>query len=399
MLSYDSAFSTISNHAKLLSCSSVRLADSLGLVLSDDSIATMPMPLFTNSAMDGFALAHADTRTASPACPFQLEIVYEVRAGFAPLDLVPGTAMRIMTGAPLPEGADCVVPVEDTQVTNGHIAIQERLTSGQNVRFAGSDSQPGDLLCRSGSVITPARMAIHAMFGFTHVNIVRRPKVAIVTTGDELVETGSVLQPGQIYNSNRVGLIGLLQAIGIEPAVVVHAFDHEDSAAQALAACSECDVIISSGGVSMGDYDVMRRTVEHLGKVEFWKTAVRPGKPFVFGFVGQSMFFGLPGNPVSTMVTFELYVRPVLLKMAGHTNIWRRTVFAELTEDYNHQPGRRDFVRVSVSNLSGRATATPHAKQGSGTLSSMADCDGLAVLHEDLTIVERGTVVPVWMIE
>ena len=314
MLTYEQAIAQILDKVAPKAPSEVSLGDALGLVLAEDIVSPVSLPPFTNSAMDGFAVRYEDVNGTSATLPVSGDIPAGATVGQT---LAPGTAMRIMTGAPLPEGADTVVPVEDTESQGDQIVIQEAGTRGQCLRPVGEDVTAGEVVVTADTLLRPAEIGMLAAVGRASVPAYPRPKVAIISTGDELVESGQELLPGQIYNSNGYALAAQVMEAGGVVVQRLHARDTPEALRAAFDACAGADVLLTSGGVSVGDFDYVKAVFAERGTVDFWRVAIRPGKPLAFGHWGETLFFGLPGNPVSSMVTFELFVRPALLKMRG----------------------------------------------------------------------------------
>jgi len=355
------------------------LAMCLGLALAADVTAPHPVPPFPNSAMDGYAVRSDDLATT----PVRLSVLEDVPAGkVAGQTVTAGTAIRIMTGAPIPAGADTVVRVEDTKRANGEVEVMVAPPFGASVRPAGGDVAAGTVVFEAGTRLTPAHIGVLATLGVAMPLVGRRPRVAFMSTGDELMpyET-SELAPGRIRDSNRPLLAGLLDEVGVE------CFDlgivPDDAALLTAAigqAASEGDVVVTSGGVSMGDYDLVKQVLGELGDVEFWQVAMQPAKPFAFGFVGGVPLFGLPGNPVSAMVAFEQFVRPALLHMMGCRRIFRPRVEGVLDEPLGSDPAKTVFARVRTHFIDGIRHANSSGGQASNVLSAVAFGDGFAVI-------------------
>lgn len=330
----------------------------------------------------------------------QLEVVGEVRAG-APgaLEVRAGTAARIMTGAPLPTGADAIVPVEETEEDDGVVAIRAVAPSGRHVRPAGDDVAEGDELVRAGMELGPGELALLASMGFSPIDVRRGPRVAIVVTGDELVPPESAPGPGQIRDSNSVALGALVRSAGGEAVPCAPVTDDLSATVEAFARAAKlCDLVISSGGVSVGRYDFVKMAIEELGRIDMWRVAMQPGKPVVLGAIGDTPFLGLPGNPVSIHIGFEQFVRPAIRKMRGCSSLLRPTLVATLEEAVHKSPGRLHFVRVRLAWRDGQWRATPTGRQGSHIQSSLVDCDGVARFEADAPVLNEGddVVVEVW---
>lgn len=396
MLTYDQAFAQILGKITPLDPVELPLTDALGCVLAEDIISPQNIPPFDNSSMDGFAVRAIDLAAVPKTLPVQGDI--PAGALFVPA-LMPGKALRIMTGAPVPDGADMVVPVEDTEAQAGDIAFLERVTMGQNIRRAGEDVTAGSVVVTAGSQIRPAEIGMMAAVGRASVRARPRPRVAILSTGDELIEPGHALQTGQIYNSNAYALAAQVTDAGGIVTHRLHARDTEKALREAFDTCAGVDVLITSGGVSVGDYDFVKTVFAERGTLDFWRVAIRPGKPIAFGRWGQTVFFGLPGNPVSSMVTFELFVRPALRKMRGLTDLSRPAVTARLTEEAAHTPGRQSYQRAVVTLERGEHVVRPTRGQGSGMMHGMVQANALLVIPAETPTISVGETVTVLLLD
>jgi molybdopterin molybdotransferase len=399
-----------------LPAETVPIGAALGRVLAVDGIARETLPPWDNSAMDGFAVRAADVAAAAPGSPVRLRVTGESAAGHAPTDRVErGSAMRVLTGAMLPDGADAVVPVEDTDAARGVAALPETVVvlaaaaPGAHVRRRGSDLSAGDLLVPAGTRLTPAAVAVLAAGGLGEVDVVRRPRVAILGTGDELVPPGEPLGPAQIPDSNSISLAALAAAAGAEVVPLGVARDQRAEVLERLhAGIATADIVVTSGGVSVGAHDEVKEAFDEIGRMDLWRVAIQPGKPLAFGRAtapdGRSvLLFGLPGNPVSSFVTFELFVRPVLRTLAGHPDpVGRRTVRARLIEAVTKSPRRRAFLRVRVAPDPADPTihlAELAGGQGSHVLSALAQSNGFAIIPEEVDALPAGSVVDVLRID
>lgn len=375
----------------------VGLIEALGRVLAEDVVSDIDVAPFDNSAMDGYAVRAEDVAGASEATPVRLAVVEHVPAGAFPTRPVgPGEATRIMTGAPMPEGADAVVMVERTREEDGGAVavIMAPVKPGENVRRKGEDVRAGEVVLHAGEVVGPAAVGLLASVGCAEPLVYRRPRVAIVATGDELVDVTEKPGPGKIRNSNSYSLTAQVLAAGGEPHVLGVARDDVASTEALLSRAPEFDLMVTTGGVSMGDYDVVKGVLERLGEMDFWKVAMRPGAPQTHGRIGSTPFFGLPGNPTSTMVGFELFVRPVLRKMAGHTALDRPRHPVTLVHDVKKKPDRRYFLRARVErDGSGGYVARLSGAQSSAMLTSMHRANALLVLPEGESQFAAGSVV------
>ena len=369
------------------------LARCHGRVLARDVVASMALQPFDNSAMDGYACRHSDLYHAEPTA---LLLVGEQFAGIARgLRVGPGECVRITTGAPMPEGADTVVIREDVRAEGECIVIPSRLPVGSNVRGAGEDAQPGDLVLRSGSVLTPVQVSLAASLGIERLPVSERPTVAVFTTGDELVEPGLALQPGQIYNSNRELLMGLLRADGLEPTAWPSLPDDPVRITSTLQdAASSFDLVITCGAVSGGEKDHIPAFLRAHGTVHFWKVRMKPGMPVLAGALGQAQFLGLPGNPVSVLATWLTLGRVLVDGLQGRAA--RPGRFARLTEVAGKSHDRREFLRGTLTcDAHGVQWITPSAATGSHRLRAAADADALLVLGEGAQALQAGDAVEV----
>lgn len=401
MIAVEHALETILTTMTQLPAQEAGLHELLGRVLAESVVSADQVPPFANSAMDGFAVRVADLRGASRATPVVLPVTFEVAAGSTPgVTIEPGTAVRIMTGAMVPEGTEAIVKVEDTEPRGARVAIMTEPAVGDHVRLAGEDVQTGQQVLEAGMVLTPPRIQMAAAVGLSMLKVVRAARVAILTTGDELVEPGRPLRPGQIRNSNAYGLYAQILAAGAIPVPLPTARDtRDDTLARIQEGLAQADAVISSGGVSMGDYDYVSETVQRLGNVHFTAIAQQPGKPFTYATIGAKPYFGLPGNPVSTMVCFELYVRPALRMMMGHRALRRPRVQARLLEGTTSPQGRRSFLRAIVRPTDEGYEARLTGPQGSGIIHSLVRANAFVVVPEDVTRVEAGEPVEAILIE
>lgn len=375
----EEARSRVLGETGLLSTESRSLAEALGMVLSEALVAPYDLPPFDNSAMDGYAVCASDISGASSEHPVALVLTDTIAAGqVATRRVSPGQAARIMTGAPLPDGADAVVQVEFTKEVGDSALILEAAKVGTNIRRAGGDVTKGTLVLEAGTVLGPAEVGMAASLGFAVVQVYRRPRVAIVSTGSELVEVGSALGPGQIYNSNAYSLRALCQELGIEPHVLGIAADDRAATKALLAEGLEYDVLLTSGGVSVGAFDFVKEVQAELGVQRLlWGVAMKPGKPLVFGKRGDTLVYGLPGNPVSAMVSFELFVRPALLRLMGYRKISRSTRKVTIVEDVAALKDRTHVVRVRAWWDGADWKATSTGDQGSARMRSMVGANAL----------------------
>jgi molybdopterin molybdotransferase len=376
----------------------VKLEQSLGRVLAEEVRANRDQPPYDISAMDGYALRSADLA----GVPATLEIIEDIKAGDMPTKtLAPGQCARIMTGAPMPQGADAVIRVEDTEaLADNRVQINLAVKPGNDIRRLGENMRNGEVVLAPGTAITPGVIGVLATVKRAQVQVYRRPRVAILSTGNELEGLDEPVDPNKIPNSNSYALMAQVQALGIEPALLGIARDDPDELARYLRRGLEYDVLLVSGGTSVGVHDYVRPTIEALGaQMLFWRVAMKPGHPVAFGKVGEKIIFGLPGNPVSSMVCFEEFVVPALRRMMGHARTHRRTLSARMTHNVKHQPGRTEFIRVLLAKEQGGYTATSTGAQGSGMLLSMARADGLAVVPADSAGLAAGSTVAVQLLD
>ena len=477
MLSVEEAFARIVSRFSVLEIETVHLMDTLGRVLAEDVVSAEDVPAFDNSAMDGYAVRFADTQTASEADPVKLRVVGDLAAGAVPdAPLGTGEAVRIMTGAPVPPGSDAVVPFEDTDRTDwarfgtppgssGDPATVGILLAPEyqdNVRFRAEDITTSETVLTQGKRIRAAEIGVMASLGKTEAAVYRRPVVAVIPTGDEVIDIAEPLEPGQVRNSAAHALEALVTVYGGIPRRLPVVGDTVEEIRQALLSCHDCDLIVTIGGVSMGDYDLVRNVLGAEGEIDFWRIRMRPGKPLAFGFIevatthasatkrsdtvadfitpdkagiqpspwgeGQGEgaspaeatdsvipaqagihlssdesnrrvpVVGLPGNPVSAYVTFEEFVRPALLVMQGHAHLHKTTVTARFLDSLENH-GRRQFVRVIVERDDHGYTASLTGEQGSQLLTSLAKANGLAIISEHQDYVEPGSEVTVQMLD
>ncbi len=403
MLEVEQALETILARVAPSETERVSLSAAYKRVLAEEIIAASDVPPFDNSAVDGYAVLVSDVQTASREHPATLRVIGEIMAGQVPtVPLQKGTAIRVMTGAPLPDNAAAMIMVEDTELYDNDetVAIFEAARSGQYVRRSGGDIRAGQQALKRGTVLYAAELGILASLGVAEVAVFRLPRVAVVSTGDEIidVEDSLTLPPGKIWDSNRYTLAALVAEAGGVLHSLTHIPDDYDTTKQAFTHLSStdlsaADIIVTAGGVSVGDRDYVKPVLEELGALELWRVAMKPGKPLAFGHIGKTLFFGLPGNPVSAMVTFELFVRPVIQKMLGKSATHRPLVQATLTEPIAHEPGRREYVRAITTLENGVWKATPTGAQASNRLSSMAGANSLLVLPANTSDYAAGATV------
>jgi len=373
----------------------------LNRVLAEEIRSPREVPPFRNSAMDGFAVRADDIRGASDDAPKVLRVVETIGAGsVATRPVAAGQATRIMTGAPVPDGADSVVRVEDTEPGEDQVGIRVAVEPGANVRHPGEDIRSGDLVFAPGRVLRPADIGVLASVGVSVARVVRRPRVAVIATGDELVELGQPLGPGQIVNSNAYTLAAAVEEVGGEPVIIGIVSDRPDVMEESFARGLRADVLLSTGGVSVGNFDYVRSTLSNLGYQEsFWRVAQKPGKPLSFGLRRETPVFGLPGNPVSSLVCFYVYVVPALRTMMGMTEVHLPAVEATLIEGVRKAESFTEFVRCSFEGSRSDMRVRSTGSQSSGVLRSMSVGDGLIVGPPGVAELASGARVRVMMLD
>jgi molybdenum cofactor synthesis domain-containing protein len=364
-------------------------------VLAEPVVSLEPVPPFPNTAMDGYAVRADDV--AHP--PVRLEIIGTLAAGHAADTAVgPGQALRIMTGAPFPPGADAIAIVETTRAEDGEVVVMAPVQPGEHVRAAGEDIAAGQEVFGTGEVLTPGHLGVLCSVGCKSVSVVPAPVVGVLSTGDELIDGGEALQPGQIRDSNRHTLIALLKRDGFVPVDLGIARDVEDEIEAALTrAGARCDAVLTSGGVSMGDFDYVKAVLDRIGRMHWMQVAIRPAKPFAFGLVSGRPVFGLPGNPVSSMVSYEVLARPGLRRLAGRADVFRLPIPGVVDDDgwRGARDGRTSFVRVRAwFGADGRLLVASAGGQGSHQLHAMALANALAVTPPDVAVT-RGDTLPI----
>ncbi|GAB4250881.1 MAG: molybdopterin molybdotransferase MoeA [Thermoleophilia bacterium] len=368
------------------------LAESLGSVLAEPIVAPHDVPPFANSGMDGFAVRASDTAGAAPGHPVTLVVRQTIAAGAdSQVRIAPGEAAKIMTGAPMPPGADAVVEVEATEESDGRVRVLKQVDPGMNVRCAGEDVAAGDVVLHPGDPVGPAEIGVLASLGFPTVPVHRQPRVAIISTGSELVEVDQPLRPGQIRNSNSYTLEAQCRQLGVKPDRLGVAPDDYQATRALVERGLTYDVLITSGGVSVGEFDFVKEVQDALGvERRLWGVAMKPGKPLAFGVRGDCLVFGVPGNPVAAMVSFELFIRPALLRLMGHRAVLRPVYRAVLEEDATNRHGRVHVMRVRAWREGSRWHASSTGPQGSGILRSMVKANGLVFIPADLPLVRAG---------
>jgi molybdopterin molybdotransferase len=397
MINVREALDLVLDRLPRLGVESVPLVQARGRVLAEGVRSPRDVPPFRNSAMDGYALRADDVAAATSERPVRLRIIETVGAGAVPVhSLAEGTATKIMTGAALPDGADAVVRVEDTGEADGNVEVRAAVATGANVRHPGEDVRRDEELFVPGRLLRPADIGLLASIGAAVVRVRRRARVAILATGDELVDLGQAPGPGQIVNSNAYTLAAAVEEADGEAVVLGIVRDRPQEIVAAFADACRCDVVLSTGGVSVGSFDYVRRILFDLGYEErFWKVAQKPGKPLTFGLCGGTPVFGLPGNPVSSLVCFYVYVLPALRAMSGRADLFLPSVEATLAEDVAKASGLTEFIRCTLEGGAESYSARSTGSQSSGVLRSLSTGDGLIVGPAEPSVLRRGTRVRV----
>jgi molybdopterin molybdotransferase len=401
MIDFQDALREVLARAKTLPGESVPLAGALGRTLARDIRADGAIPPFAKATMDGYAVRTIDTRPPEGAAFVELEVTEDLPAGrVSRRTLGPEQAARIMTGAPLPRGADAVVMVEDTEKSGGRVKILRPACAGDNTGEAGEDIKKGELVLTKGELIGPAEVGMLAALGHASVWVSRRPKAAVIATGDEIVEPGQKARPGQIRNSNGHALRAMALQAGAEASYLGIARDRNSSLKLKIRKASEADLLILSGGVSVGDYDLVR---EELGALDvrpvFWRVRIKPGKPIYFGLRGRQLVFGLPGNPTSAMVTFHLFVRPAIDKMLGRKSAGLRPGKAVVEKEISVKPGRTQFLRGILASDGPELRVDPFPDQRSGVLKSMVKSQALIVVPAEVSRIDQGETVDILFLD
>ncbi len=388
LLSIDEALEILTNSAKVTdSTQLIKLDDALNRMLAVDIHANISVPSFDNSAMDGYAINLKENQINTPS-GFVFEVTDRIPAGSTGNSLKSGCAARIFTGAPIPKGANTVLMQEEcTLIENkSKIEVYRPISLGENIRPMGNDIQSGDVILPKGKQLQPQDIALVASVGIGKLEVFGKIKVGVFFTGNELVKPGDVLQQGQIFNSNRYSLVALLNKLGCEIINLGNIKDTFNATCDALEVLkSDCDVIITTGGVSVGEEDYIKSAIEKLGQLNLWRIKIKPGKPLAFGNIGRCAFIGLPGNPVSAMITFLLFARPFIKKMQGASHYLNTAVKIQANFDWHQSKPRREFVRTRLDHTTFPPKANLYPKQGSDVLSSMVWADGLIEIPEKTT--------------
>ncbi len=419
MLTVEEALQKILNEITELETETVPIMESLGQVLAEDIVSGINVPPLDNSAMDGYAVRSADTIGAGENSPKMLKVIDTVIAGgISQQEVTPGTAIRIMTGAPIPKGADSVIQFENTDEEKhkkefpgqpaSQVGVYEETKTGHNIRLHGEDVKRGSTILKKGAVIRPGEIGVMASIGHGMVKVIRRPVVAVLSTGNELVEIDEPLPEGKIFNSNSYSISSLVKRYGGIPKMLGIARDNEADLLEKLKQARDADMLLTTGGVSMGDYDMVKDILARDGQIVFWKVRVKPGKPLAFGKIkGRTKdgkektipHLGLPGNATSCMVSFELFVRPALLKMMGKKKLAKPSVPAVINESVINDAGRRIYDRAVTEKLDGHYVARLTGPQGSGILTSMALANSLVLIPEETKEVNKGDTVQALMLD
>jgi len=415
MISVEEALDKILNTVQVMEPEEKPILDCLGQLLAIDVKSSIDVPPHDNSAMDGYAIRSTDLSSADASKPIVLKVLGEVAAGYmTDQKVTTGTAIRIMTGAPMPEGADTVVQFENTDELerNGHdhalkeIGIYNPTQKGMNVRYKGEDISAGQTVIKEGTVLRAAEIGVLASLGIPHIAVIRRPVVAVLSTGDELCDINGPLEAGKIYDSNAYSIAASILSCGGIPRIIGIGRDTIQSLRQKINEGLNADMLITSGGVSKGDYDVVKDVLAGMGEIGFWTVRMKPGKPLAFGTIKKEEghltkkipHLGLPGNPASSMITFEQFARPAIIKMMGKSNFQRPVVQAVIDDNIKNSDGRRIYARVIVYRDGSGYKASLAGPQGSGILMSMALANGLAIVPEDCPAIRAGDRVTVQLL-
>jgi molybdopterin molybdotransferase len=408
LLSVDQACERILSHFQPVTTETLPLTGCSNRVLAQDITAPNDLPLFDNSSMDGFAVHATEVISAAATSPRSLRVVADIPAGSHPtISLAQDQAARIMTGAQMPQGADAVVPVEDTDFDNrdagtpapNEVRIFKAVKVGDNVRPRGMDIHAGDVVLRKGRILQPQDLGLLAMLGFSNVLVYQKPRVALFSSGDELLEVDAQLESGKIRDSNSYMLAALIESVGAEVIRLGVAKDNYDSVKSLLekAVGQKVDLVLSSAGVSVGAFDFVKEVIESNGKLDFWRVNMRPGKPLAFGNYGNIPFIGLPGNPVSAFVGFEVFVRAAIRRLSGSNNGNRQTVRVRCAEQIDSD-GRESYLRAQIREEDGIATARLTGHQGSGNLHSLVQANALLIIPAGVKCVPAGQEVNAWLL-
>ena len=401
MIDYADALHRVIARAKPLTAESVSLTGSLGRTLAQDVRARAPVPPFAKATMDGYAVRASDTRPEAASRSAELAVIEDLPAGRISRKAIgPGQGVRIMTGAPLPKGADAVVMVEDTEKSGTRVKIFRAVAPGDNIGKAGEDLEKGDLILEKGDLIGPAEVGMLAALGLASVRVSSQPKLAVIATGDEIVEPGKKTGPGRIWNSNGYSLLCLALQAGTEASYLGIARDKNSQLKLKIQEAESADILVLSGGVSVGDYDLVKEELRGLGvRPIFWQLRIKPGKPTYFGVRGRQLVFGLPGNPTSAMVMFHLFTRPAIDRMLGRKRPGLRSAKAVLEQAIAVRPGRTQFLRGVLAGEGPVLRVHPFPDQRSGVLRSMVKSRVLIVVPADTSRIEKGREVEILFLD
>jgi molybdopterin molybdotransferase len=410
LLSVEDAMDMVLKVFNVLESEKVQILDTLGRILAEDIYAQGDIPPHSNTAMDGYAVIAADTAGATVDKPVELQVIENLSAGYvAERQVTKGTAIRIMTGAPMPEGADAVIPFEETQQIGDIVKLYSSVGTSKNVRFAGEDVKQGQRVLSAGKLLRAQEIGMLAALGYAEVRVIRKPKVAILATGDELVSINAPLTPGKIRNANEYSNAAQVIKYGGIPLTLGIARDDINDLTQKIhtGMAEGADLLLTSGGVSVGDFDIVKQVLIAEGEMTFWRVRMKPGKPLAFGVITADIegvrrsvpVLGMPGNPVSAMVSFELFVRAAILKMAGHKNVNKATFDVILDDPIPSKDQRRHYVRVKIQQKQGVLHASLTGEQGSGILNSMVEANGLAIIPEDWSSATPGVKVKAFWLD
>lgn len=401
MVTVEEAIERILGSVEPLEAETISILDAMGRVLYEDAISPFDVPPLDNSAMDGYAIIAGNTSQASPEKPAVMTITEEIKAGgsFEEKRVTDATAIRIMTGAPIPEGADSVVEIESTLEEDERVLVFRRVARGENIRRAGEDIEKGSVVLRRGDRLKSSDIGLLASLNIDLIQVYSRPRVAIVSTGDEIVGVGEEIKPGQIRNSSSYTLYSEIENYNAIPEYLGIARDTKDAVRDKLLQALEYDVIVTTGGVSMGKYDFVKEAITDLGiEILIETIKMKPGKPCIFGRKGTKLFFGLPGNPVSTLVSFIQFVRPALLRMMGSDKLDKPLVNAVLEEEIRKKPDRKHFIRGYFTIRDGSLYVNTTGPQGSGILRSMSIANCLIIIPIGVDRVKAGELVTIQLI-
>ena len=402
MIPVEKALKIILKEVHLKKTEVINIMFSLDRVLAEDIVSSSDIPPFERSAMDGYAVRSEDIKKAGLKNPVVLKVTADLPAGkFFKGTVKKGEAVRIMTGAPMPRGANTVVMVEDTEsVSDSSVSVFKKVVKRTNVSNRGEDIKKGEVVLRKGKVIRPAEVGMLSSLGISEVKVYSRPVVSVIATGDELVNINEKLGKGKIRNSNSYSLSSQVIKAGGIPNIIGIARDNRKDLVEKIKKSRDSDILILSGGVSVGIYDLVKKVLLEIGvKSLFWKINIKPGKPVFFGRKGRQLVFGLPGYPVSSMLTFDLFVRPCILKMYGNKDTYRNIVNAKLQSKIKRKPGRREYIRAKIKLIDGDYYVNPTGPQGSGILKSLVLADGLIIVPEEVSCMPKGSTVKVILLD